>query len=125
MLAFLHLVPHLLKKIQSLQLRDGARPHHGIPASPIISLIGQPPPVRLTRVAEGLLSTAALYVKVEGLNSGGSVNDRAALSIIREVLRTGALAPGKTLVGISNCRWTVSYHFPRLGYFLKSTRACC
>jgi cysteine synthase B len=65
---------------------------------PVVYLIGGTPLVQLTRVAEELSPTVALYVKVEGHNPGGSVKDRAALSIVQDALQTGALAPGKTLI---------------------------
>ncbi len=89
--------------------RDGAQPRHAIPASPIIPLIGQTPLVRLSRVAEGLPPTVALYVKVEGMNPGGSVKDRAAMYIVRQALESGALAPGKTLIDATSGNTGIAY----------------
>src|SRR4051812_20794969 len=59
------------------------------------SLIGNPPLARLRRIEPhpGL----EIHAKLESRNPGGSVKDRAAASMIREGLRTGALVPGKTL----------------------------
>ena len=84
-------------------------PEHVFQTSPLISLIGQTPLVRLTRVAEYLPPTVALYVKLEGLNPGGSVKDRTALSIVQEALLTGALAPGKALLDATSGNTGIAY----------------
>ncbi|MDY7075557.1 MAG: cysteine synthase [Chloroflexota bacterium] len=91
------------------------RPSTSIPlpldhqASPVVSLIGQTPIVRLTRAADGLSPTVPVYVKLEGLNPGGSVKDRAALFIVQEALRSGALAPGKTLIDATSGNTGIAY----------------
>jgi len=89
---------------------------HILQTSPLVSLIGRTPLVRLTHVAvdigraSGDLSPAvALHVKLEGLNPGGSVKDRAALSIVREALRTGALVPGKALLDATSGNTGIAY----------------
>ncbi len=89
--------------------RDTAPPRHVIPASPIIPLIGQTPLVQLTHVTEGLPPSVSLHVKLEGLNPGGSVKDRAALYIVRQALETGALAPGKTLIDATSGNTGIAY----------------
>lgn len=62
----------------------------------VLSLIGNTPLVRINRLCpEG---DAELWAKLEGLNPGGSVKDRIALSMIEEAERTGALKPGGTIV---------------------------
>ncbi|MFC8045737.1 PLP-dependent cysteine synthase family protein [Nocardia sp. NPDC057353] len=58
--------------------------------------IGGTPLVRLNRVTEGC--TAGVYVKLEYLNPGGSVKDRAALGMIDAAEASGALRPGGTVV---------------------------
>jgi cysteine synthase B len=84
--------------------------YHSIPkTSPLVSLIGRTPLVRLTHVAEDLSPAVALHVKLEGLNPGGSVKDRAALSIVREALRTGALVPGKALLDATSGNTGIAY----------------
>jgi cysteine synthase A len=65
-------------------------------AEDISELIGQTPMVRLRRVAGP--DSAALYAKLEFLNPGGSVKDRAALGMILEAERRGILQPGSTIV---------------------------
>ena len=84
-------------------------PGYTAPTSPVVSLIGQTPLIRLTRVAAELPPTVVLDVKVEGLNPGGSVKDRAALSIVREAMRTGAIAPGKTLLDATSGNTGIAY----------------
>ena len=62
----------------------------------VVDLVGGTPLVRLRRITEGL--GAAVYVKLEYLNPGGSVKDRAALSMVLDAERSGALRPGGTIV---------------------------
>ena len=77
--------------------------------SPVVSLIGRTPLVRLTRTAAGLNPAVALNVKVEGFNPGGSIKDRAALSIVRDALQTGALARGKALLDATSGNTGIAY----------------
>ncbi|CAO5158020.1 putative cystathionine beta-synthase MT1108 [Frankia sp. AiPs1] len=58
--------------------------------------IGGTPLIRLGRLGAGL--AAPLYAKVEFLNIGGSVKDRAALSMVRQAEQDGLLQPGGTIV---------------------------
>src|SRR5207245_2456232 len=58
----------------------------------ILQSIGKTPLVRLRRVTEGL--KAAVYVKVESLNPGGSVKDRGGLAMSPEPQRPGWPPPG-------------------------------
>jgi len=62
----------------------------------IDSFIGHTPLVRLERVAEP--KSAAVWVKLEGMNPGGSIKDRPALSMIRDAEERGLLKPGDTIV---------------------------
>jgi cystathionine beta-synthase len=61
-----------------------------------LELIGGTPLVRLSRLELGL--TTPLVAKVEFVNPGGSVKDRAALAMIDAAEHSGALKPGGTLV---------------------------
>jgi cysteine synthase A len=65
-------------------------------AEDISELIGHTPVLRLRRIASG--PAAELCAKLEFLNPGGSVKDRAALGMIREAERRGLLHPGSTIV---------------------------
>jgi len=66
------------------------------PARSVIDLIGNTPLLRLNKVSEE--TGCEILGKAEFLNPGGSVKDRAALGIIREAERSGALKPGGTIV---------------------------
>ena len=61
-----------------------------------LHLIGETPLVRLSRLEPGL--TTPMVAKVEFVSPGGSVKDRAAVSMIDSAERSGALKPGGTLV---------------------------
>ncbi len=78
-------------------------------AAPVISLIGQTPLVRLADAAKELPTSVKLYVKLEGLNPGGSVKDRAALFIVWEAMRSGALGPDKTLLDATSGNTGIAY----------------
>jgi cysteine synthase B len=64
--------------------------------------------VRLPLV-EDVSPDVAISLKLEGLNPGGSVKDRAALSIVRDALQTGALSPGKTLIDATSGNTGIAY----------------
>lgn len=61
----------------------------------LTDLIGNTPMVEIASV-DGL--NARLLVKVEYFNPGGSVKDRAALSMIKAAEESGALKPGATII---------------------------
>jgi cysteine synthase A len=66
----------------------------------ILELVGQTPMLRLRRLeaANGDAGCAEIWVKLEYLNPGGSVKDRAALGIVLDAERRGVLRPGGTIV---------------------------
>ncbi|WP_109260366.1 cysteine synthase A [Hyphobacterium indicum] len=66
------------------------------PARNIIDLIGNTPLLRLQKASRE--TGCEILGKAEFLNPGGSVKDRAALGIIREAEKSGALRPGGTIV---------------------------
>jgi cystathionine beta-synthase len=61
----------------------------------VLGLIGHTPLIEITRLDCGC---CRLFVKMEGQNPGGSIKDRAALSMITAFERDGSLRPGGTLV---------------------------
>ena len=61
------------------------------------SRIGNTPLVRLERLVRELPGITLLG-KAEWHNPGGSVKDRAALAMVREVIAEGRLTAGKTLL---------------------------
>lgn len=62
----------------------------------IIGLVGNTPLIKLRRVSE--LTGCDILGKAEFLNPGSSVKDRAALWIIRDAEKRGALRPGGVIV---------------------------
>jgi cystathionine beta-synthase len=62
----------------------------------VLEAVGGTPLIRLNRVTAGL--SAAVWVKVEFTNPGGSVKDRAAVAMVRDAERSGALVPGGVIV---------------------------
>src|SRR4051812_20269548 len=65
-------------------------------AESIIDLVGETPMLKLGRVVPA--GAADVYAKLEYLNPGGSVKDRAAIGIIRRAGCAGLLRPGSTIV---------------------------
>src|SRR4051812_32859764 len=62
----------------------------------LLSQIGGTPLIRLRNVTKDV--SAAVYVKAEHLNPGGSVKDRAARAMILKGERAGLLRPGKIIL---------------------------
>ncbi|MBM3546291.1 MAG: cysteine synthase A [Alphaproteobacteria bacterium] len=58
--------------------------------------IGKTPLIRLKRASE--VTGCEILGKAEFLNPGGSVKDRAALAIVMDAVKRGALKPGGTIV---------------------------
>ncbi len=63
----------------------------------LLHAIGNTPLVRIPFDSQG-----KVYAKLEYLNPGGSIKDRAALFMIEEAERTGLLKPGGTLIEASS-----------------------
>lgn len=62
----------------------------------IIELVGNTPLLHLARFARPPL--ADIYAKLEYMNPGGSVKDRAALGMILDAEERGQLRPGSTII---------------------------
>jgi cysteine synthase A len=65
-------------------------------AADITQLVGSTPMLELTRVAPQ--PAAAVFAKLEFLNPGGSIKDRAALGMILDAEARGLLHPGSTIL---------------------------
>jgi cysteine synthase A len=65
-------------------------------ADDITQLVGETPMLRLRRLVP--VGSADVFAKLEYLNPGGSVKDRAAIGIIRRAEQDGKLVPGGTIV---------------------------
>jgi len=65
-------------------------------ADDITNLVGETPMLQLKRLVPP--GSAEVFAKLEYLNPGGSVKDRAAIGIIRRAEQEGQLHPGGTIV---------------------------
>jgi cysteine synthase len=66
----------------------------------IVAAIGATPAVWLDRLAEGL--PGRVLLKLESMNPGGSIKDRAALQCLRDAERNGRLHPGMVVVELTS-----------------------
>src|ERR1700730_17807427 len=62
----------------------------------ICQLVGETPVLQLKKLVPA--ATASIFAKLEYLNPGGSVKDRAASGIILRAEKEGQLKPGGTIV---------------------------
>ncbi len=65
-------------------------------ADDITQLVGETPMLQLKRLVPA--GSADVFAKLEYLNPGGSVKDRAAIGIIKRAEEEGKLSPGGTIV---------------------------
>jgi len=80
------------------------------PATGILAQVGDTPLVRLERVVEGLVPDGVeIHAKLEWFNPGGSVKDRAALSMVLAAEREGRLRPGMTILDASSGNTGIAY----------------
>lgn len=99
-----------------------ALPHHATPLTGLLARVGNTPLVQLSRVTEGRLAPGVtLFAKLESFNPGGSVKDRAALSMILQAEASGRLRPGMTLLDSSSGNTGIAYGWiaAQRGYKLK------
>jgi cysteine synthase len=66
-----------------------------MPFENILETIGRTPHIRINRLFG---AGHAVYVKSERANPGGSIKDRIALAMVEAAERSGALAPGGTII---------------------------
>ena len=89
-------------------MRGVSAPSGPLPGDATVAeLVGSTPLLRLRRFEprEGV----AIYAKLESRNPGGSVKDRAALAIVREAERTGALGSGRILIDATSGNTGIAY----------------
>lgn len=73
------------------------------------SRVGNTPLLRLSLFDSELPAGVSIYAKAEHLNPGGSVKDRAALSMILEGERSGKLRPGMTILDATSGNTGIAY----------------
>jgi len=86
----------------------------------LIDLVGKTPLLRLDSLGREF-PNVEFYAKAEWANPGGSVKDRAALYMIREGERSGALRPGRTILDATsgNTGIALAMMGAALGYTVK------
>jgi cysteine synthase B len=88
--------------------RIEARTGEAVLRPSIVDLIGGTPLVRLHRIPRHL-KRVEIYAKVEGLNPGGSVKDRAARQMVLDGIAGGRLTREKTIIDSSSGNTAVAY----------------
>ncbi len=85
----------------------------------VIETVGNTPLVELQRLSPS--DDVRVFAKLEGRNPGGSVKDRAALSMIRGAMERGELGPGDRLVEATsgNTGIALAMIAPRFGISLR------
>jgi cysteine synthase B len=81
----------------------------GITAGTVEANIGHTPLLRLRFLDRELDNGVQVVAKAEHLNPGGSVKDRAALSMILEGERSGRLKPGMTILDATSGNTGIAY----------------
>jgi len=81
----------------------------GIEPGTIEANIGHTPLLRLRLLDRDLEEGVQVFAKAEHLNPGGSVKDRAALSMILEGERSGRLKPGMTIIDATSGNTGIAY----------------
>jgi cysteine synthase B len=79
-----------------------------VQAKSILELIGNTPLLSFKRIADAV-APVKIYAKAEWYNPGGSVKDRAALSMILEGERKGLLTKDKTIVDATSGNTGIAY----------------
>jgi cysteine synthase B len=79
--------------------------------------VGNTPLIEFNALTEGLKGVR-IFGKAEWRNPGGSIKDRAALSMVREGFASGDLAPGGTLLDATSGNTGIAYSWlgTRLGF---------
>src|SRR5919205_144625 len=80
-----------------------------IKADTVEARIGHTPLLRLRLFEKELSPGVQVFAKAEHLNPGGSVKDRAALSMILEGERSGKLKPGMTILDATSGNTGIAY----------------
>lgn len=72
------------------------------PTDDYLSTIGNTPMVKLSKLLPPECKAAAVYVKLEMQNPGGSIKDRIARGMIENAEKSGTLKPGMTVLEVTS-----------------------
>ncbi|HEX6285016.1 MAG TPA: cysteine synthase family protein [Pyrinomonadaceae bacterium] len=92
--------------MQSVVLKECAR---DVAPGTVEANIGHTPLLRLRLLESNVPAGVHVWAKAEHLNPGGSVKDRAALSMILEGERSGKLKPGMTILDATSGNTGIAY----------------
>jgi cysteine synthase B len=92
--------------MQSVVLKECEQ---GIAPGTVEANIGHTPLLRLRLIETDVPGDVPVFAKAEHLNPGGSVKDRAALSMILEGERSGRLKPGMTILDATSGNTGIAY----------------
>ena len=81
----------------------------GVEPGTVEANVGHTPLLRLRLIDKELARGVKVFAKAEHLNPGGSVKDRAALSMILEGERSGKLKPGMTIIDATSGNTGIAY----------------
>lgn len=90
-------------------MEDSLSPSRSLDPASILGQIGNTPLLRIRKVADGLAPGVEVYAKAEWFNPGGSVKDRAALFMVLDGERSGALTPDKILLDSTSGNTGIAY----------------
>jgi len=82
--------------------------HHARGAASLLNLIGGTPLLKLRHIGSDLPG-AEIYAKLEWKNPGGSVKDRAALAMVEQAERSGALTPRQAILDATSGNTGIAY----------------
>ncbi len=74
-----------------------------------LELVGNTPLVRINRITADIPKDVEIYAKLEGYNPGGSVKDRAALSMIEDAERAGRLTKDRVILDSTSGNTGIAY----------------
>ncbi len=75
----------------------------------VLDLVGNTPLVKINNITRDLPSDVEVYAKLEGYNPGGSVKDRAALSMILDAENSGRLTRDKIILDSTSGNTGIAY----------------
>lgn len=80
-----------------------------LPAGSALELIGSTPLIRISRITSHLSPLVRIYAKLERVNPGGSVKDRAAFRMVSDAEEAGLLTRDKTIIDSSSGNTGIAY----------------
>ncbi len=75
----------------------------------VLEMVGNTPLVRINEITKCLSAGVEIYAKLEGFNPGGSVKDRAALSMIEDAENSGRLTKDKIILDSTSGNTGIAY----------------